>query len=290
MITYPNLYHLKYFSDAVELGSISGSAQKNLVTHPAISRAISSLEKHLGISLLEHQKKSFKVTEAGYRIAEQAEILLAAASGFKKLSLTSEKNEALELRIGISRTLAETYLSSLLLDLKTTFPHATAKVRFGTTNEIIEAVANRSVDLGITIGTLPMATLNQTQIQKGKFLLVEAGSKKEGEQNFAAKSFLITEPRMETEKLKTAYQKQFARPLPVLFEISSWDVIGHLTKKGIGVGLLPDLTVHNWKKSEFRILKNSWFDCSYEVYVHSLKTSVPHRAIAHAKDLLANRR
>jgi DNA-binding transcriptional LysR family regulator len=48
MITYPNLHYLKYFADAVDLGSVSGAAQKNLVTHPAISRAISALERHLG--------------------------------------------------------------------------------------------------------------------------------------------------------------------------------------------------------------------------------------------------
>ena len=73
------MYHLRYFVDAVELGSISSAAQKSLVTHSAISRAVSALEKHLDVALLEHKKKSFKVTEAGYQIADQARLLLAAS-------------------------------------------------------------------------------------------------------------------------------------------------------------------------------------------------------------------
>jgi DNA-binding transcriptional LysR family regulator len=286
MITYPNLYHLKYFSDAVELGSISGAAQKNLVTHPAISRAILSLEKHLGTSLMEHQKKTFKLTDAGYRVAEQARVLLSAASEFKDFHRTSATEEIFEIKIGISRTLTEVFLAPLLQDLQTYFPRATAKIRFGTTFEIIEAVASRSVDIGITIGNLNLATTSQTVIRKGQFVLVEARSERKSEVDFESKSFLLTEPRVETEKLKAAYKKKFGRALPVIFEMSSWDVIRQLTQKGLGIGLLPDIAINKLQKTDLKILKSSWFECSYEVYVHTLKAQPPHRGIEHAKDFL----
>jgi DNA-binding transcriptional LysR family regulator len=286
MITYPNLYHLKYFVDAVALGSISGSAQKNLVTHPAISRSISALEKHLGTPLLEHQKKSFKLTEAGYKVAAQAQILLSAASQFQTLSLDSDKNESVELKIGVSRTLSELYLNPLLLNLKADFPNATAKVRFGTTNEIVEAVANRSIDLGLTIGTLNLATLRQTAIKKGQFILVESGPKKYWSNQFESKPFILTEPRSETEKLKAAYKRQFSRSLPVLFEISSWEVIGQLIQKGLGIGLLPDISVKNWNKGSYRILESLDFECPYEIYIHTLKSSGNNRAVEYIKNSL----
>ncbi len=286
MITYPNLYHLKYFVDAVALGSISAAAQKNLVTHPAISRAISSLENHLGIPLLVHQKKSFKLTEAGHKVSQQAEILLAAASDFGALNIKSEKDEMIELKIGVSRTLAETYLNPLLQKLKIKFPKATAKIRFGTTNEIIEATANRSIDLGLTIGNLNLATLKQTVIKKGHFVLVESGPKKHWANDFESKPFILTEPRKETEKLKTAYKRHFNRPLPVQFEISSWDVIGQLTQKGLGIGLLPDISVKNWDKSTYRILKNLDFECPYEIYAHTAKFSSNNRVLEFMRDSL----
>lgn len=284
MITYPNLYHLKYFVDAVTLGSMSGAAQKNLVTHPAISRAISALEKHLGMSLLEHQKKSFRLTEAGYKVASQAKILLSAASEFDSLSLKTGRHEAVEIKLGVSRTLSEIYLNPLLQRLKTRFPDVTAKVRFGTTNAIVEAIANRSIDFGLTIGTLNLATLQQTPIKKGQFILAEGGSKKDWKNDVASKPFLLTEPRFETEKLKAAYRRKFNRPLPVLFEISSWDVIAQLTQKGLGIGLLPDISVKNWKKGSFRLLKSFDFECAYEIYVHTLKSSSHNRVLEYMRD------
>lgn len=286
MITYPNLYHLKYFVDAVALGSISGAAQKNLVTHPAISRSISALEKHLGTPLLEHQKKSFKPTEAGYKLAEQAEILLSAASEFQTFSLNSDRNQRVELKIGVSRTLTEPYLNPLLQSLKAKFPLATAQVRFGTTNEIVEAVASRSIDLGLTIGTLNLATLRQTVVKSGQFVLVQSGLKKQWDDDFESKSFIVTEPRSETEKLKATYRRHFGRPLPVLFEISSWDVIGQLVRKGLGVGLLPDISLKSWKKGSFKILENIDFECPYDIYVHYLKTSGKNRALEYITDSL----
>ncbi|MES2803206.1 MAG: LysR family transcriptional regulator [Bdellovibrionota bacterium] len=271
MITYPNLYHLKYFVDAVALSSISGAAQKNSVTHPAISRAISSLEKHLGIALLEHQKKSFKLTKKGYQVAEQAQILLLAASDFRNLNQTSQKSESVVLKIGISRTLANSYLSAFLQKLKDEFPALTAQVRFGTTNEIIEATASGSIDLGLTIGAQNLATLRQTVITRGKFLLVQSNLLAKVDNGIDSKSFIITEPRMETEKLKSGYKKQFGQALPVLFEISSWESISQLVQKGHGIGLLPDISIKKWKKGSFQILKQTWFECSYEVYIHSSK-------------------
>lgn len=281
MITYPNLYHLKYFADAVQLGSISAAAQKNLVTHPAISRAISSLENHLGFELMEHQKKAFKVTKKGYQVAEQAQILLTAAADFGILNKTTGEKAAVVLKIGISRTIADIYLGSLLQKLKAEFPSLVAQVRFGTTNDILESVASGAVDIGFTIGSQNLATLKQTVIQEGEFRLVQ-NAKSSAAKVQESKSFIITEPRVETEKLRAGYSKKFASELPVLFEISSWESIGQLVQKGMGIGLLPDISVENWKKGSYQVLKQDWFECSYQIVCHSLKTQAHNKAIEFA--------
>jgi DNA-binding transcriptional LysR family regulator len=284
MITYPNLYHLKYFVDAVELGSISGSAQKNLVSHPAISRAILSLETHLGIELLEHQKKAFKPTKAGHQFAEQAQILLLAASEFGKLNLPQPKDLPIVLKMGISRTLSDLYLGELLKSTKNEFPSSSVQVRFGTTIEIIESVANRTLDIGFTIGNQNLATLKQTSAGKGRFLLVQASKTPHERESFETKSFIITEPRPETEKLKAGYKKEFGRDLPVLFEISSWESIGQLVQKGLGVGLLPEISIKNWKKGSYQVLKPNWFESPYEVYVHTSKAQPPNKVLEFMKN------
>lgn len=290
MITYPNLYYLKYFVDAVELESISGSAQRNSVSHPAVSRAISSLEKHLGVELLEHQKKLFKVTETGYQVANQARTLLSSAKAFNSFSLITKEREPVRLSIGISRSLTSLYLSPLLKDIKANFLGAEVHIQFGTTVEIAESVAKKSIDVGITIGTQSLPTLKQTTIRKGKYLLIESGASKGIRESWEAKSFILTEPRFETETLKQEYQRQFGNPLRVQVEARSWEVIGQLVQEGLGIGLVPDVTVKGRQKESFRILRPTWFDCDYEIYVHYLRRRSAHRIIQYVVDWLTEKK
>lgn len=290
MITYPNLYYLKYFADAVELESVSAAAQRNLVSHPAVSRAISNLEKHLGVELLEHRRKSFKVTDAGYQVAKQARALLLSAKSFNSLHLPTEEKESVRLSVGISRSLTSSYLGALLKDVKTRFPDAEIQVQFGTTVDIAEAVAKRLIDVGITIGTQRLPTLKQTAIRKGKYLLIESGASKELRENWESKSFILTEPRFETETLKQNFQKQFGSPLPRSVEVRSWEVICQLVREGLGVGLVPDVTVQSWKKEPFRILRPSWFESGYEVYAHHLKQHSNRRITQYVVDWLIEKK
>jgi DNA-binding transcriptional LysR family regulator len=285
MITYPNLFYLKYFSDAVDLGSVSGAARKNMVTHPAISRAISALETHLGVELLVHKKKIFKVTEEGYRVAKQARVLLTAATEFNSFKLESP-DQLSSISIGISRTLTRDYLNAVLKQIKAKFPMAHAHVRFGTTSEIIEAVAKSTLDLGITIGTQNLPTLKQDLVKTGKFVFVESATSQNTRDSFETKSFIVTEPRFETELLKRQYQNKFGKILPVSLEIRSWEVIGQLVQHGLGVGLMPDIVTKNWKRGSFRLLRPTWFDCDYEIYVHYSRTPSRNHILQHSLDFL----
>lgn len=287
MITYPNLYHLKYFFDAATLGSISRAAEKNFVTHPAVSRAISALEVHLGVSLIEHQKKSFKLTKTGHKIAEQAQILLTSAAQFGSSDRDENAQPPLELRVGVSRTLTEAYLIPLLQELKINFPQIKVKVRLGTANEIAQATAENSIDLGLTIGGTSLATIKRTLVKKGTFILVEGGHKKAWTKNLESKYFILTEPRLETEKLKIAYKKKFGSPAKVLYEISSWDVIGRLVQNGLGIGLLPDIAIKNWPKNSFQVVKTNWFESSYEICVLTLKSQTQNQAVEYVKETLS---
>lgn len=270
IMTLPNLDHLKYFADAVELGSISAAAQKNLVTHPAVSRAITALENQMGVELLEHQKKTFKVTPTGHKVAEQARILLATAKEFSLLSLeTSEEHTGL-LSIGLSRTLGHAYLSPLIRDLSKKHPKMKARVRFGTTPEIIENVAKGLLDIGLTIGHQTMPTLKQNHIGRGKFILIEAETNKASP--WEDRNFILTEPRYETELLKKEFYREFKKPLSSRHEVESWDAIVQLVLDGQGVGLVPDIAITDERLKRLRTPKTKWFQCEYEIFLHHTKT------------------
>lgn len=270
----PNLNHLKYFVDAVECGSISGAADKNLVTHPAISRAIKALEDQLEVKLLAHKKKSFEVTSEGLAVAEKARELLGAVKSFNKDHLYTSVEPTGTVSLGISRTIGQTLLPVLLEKIEISFPKIKINVQFGTTGEIVEKVANGSVDLGITIGHQKFATLKQSILRRGHFVLVAGKSWKRIANNDLSKAtFILTEPRFETELLKKEFYRKYKTPLLVKHEIGSWDMITYLTAKSHSIGLVPDICLINETKSELYKVKSDWFECSYEIYLHQAKAA-----------------
>ncbi|MGZ5280449.1 MAG: LysR family transcriptional regulator [Pseudobdellovibrionaceae bacterium] len=271
----PNLNHLKYFTDAVELGSVSAAADKNLVTHPAISRAISALENHLGVELLTHKKKSFEVTPTGFLVARKAKALLDATHTFQTGNLEGLETVTGSVSIGISRTLGQAYLSSILKNLASQFPRVQVQIRFGTAGEIVEKLAQNSLDLGLTIGYQPMATLKQTRMRKGQFHLVRAsGKSKSSKTDLSSENFILTEPRAETELLKKQFYRQFKTHLRIGHEVGSWDMITQLVADGLGVGLIPDIALTSDRQKSLTPIKTDWFQSPYEIYLHQSKSAL----------------
>ena len=65
------LEQLLYFSEAVKYSSISIAAEKNFISQPSFSSAITKLEKELDITLLRRNSRGVQPTEAGSAILEK---------------------------------------------------------------------------------------------------------------------------------------------------------------------------------------------------------------------------
>jgi DNA-binding transcriptional LysR family regulator len=55
----------KLFCDVVRLGSFSRSAEIHHVTQSSASQAVHSLEKDLGVSLIDRSRRPWRLTESG---------------------------------------------------------------------------------------------------------------------------------------------------------------------------------------------------------------------------------
>jgi len=268
-MTYPNLYHLKYFVDAVQLGSVSAAAKKNLVTHSAISQSIKNLELSLGLKLIAHRKKTFEIYPEAYELVVRAQAILLAT---EELSVPFEKGPKKsiggKLVLGISRSLTQAYLSNLLKKLKRTHPEILPEVKFGTTGDLLEKLAQQNLDLALTIGHHPLPGLRHSRLRSGKFILI-AGLKRD--QNSSSQYFL-TEPRYETELFKKKFYEKVGKELDQFLEVGSWEVISQLVADGQGIGLVPDLVFIERHTPKVRKIHAPWFDCKYEIVLSESKS------------------
>jgi DNA-binding transcriptional LysR family regulator len=269
-VTLANPYHLKYFVDAVELGSVSAAARRNLVGHPTVSQGIKSLEKHLGLKLLDHHKKRFEVTPEGHALVERARGILAGLSKLSDSSTTRPEELRGRVSLGLSRTLAHAFLSPCVARLEREYPGIRFEVSFGSNGELIEKSTRGALDLSLTLGHQPMATLKQTELGSGRFVII-APKSRVAQKIEANSRFILTEPRHETELLKKNFQKHFRTPLENSVEVCSWDVLSQLVVDGLGFGLVPDITLTSQKSAALQIHKVPWFSYDYQIYANELR-------------------
>lgn len=70
---------LRMFAAVAETGSFTRAAEQLYVSHSGVSRAVSALEKELGVRLIERDNKVTGLTDAGKTVLEKAKKIIALA-------------------------------------------------------------------------------------------------------------------------------------------------------------------------------------------------------------------
>jgi DNA-binding transcriptional LysR family regulator len=78
---------LALFAKIVETGGITRCAEELGMERTTISRRLGSLERELGVKLLDRTPKHISVTDAGQRCLEQCELLLESARNAQSLAM-----------------------------------------------------------------------------------------------------------------------------------------------------------------------------------------------------------
>jgi DNA-binding transcriptional LysR family regulator len=146
---------LALFAKIVQTGGISRCAADLGMERTTISRRLGTLERALGVKLLDRSPKHIAVTDAGRRCLEQCEMLLESAQNAQSLAtIGSIIENTAPLIIGAPPDIIDRYLEPRLL----AFESENAGIRIERrpitvwTEEAIE-----SVDLGITLAPMTIA-------------------------------------------------------------------------------------------------------------------------------------
>src|SRR5437870_5477091 len=105
-----NLTHLKFFYDAVLLNSVSASARENFVSQSAISQGIVKLEHELQVLLTTHQRQTFKLTEQGQVVFEEARRIFTAVDALKERLGALKGEISGDLRFACTNAIAQYFL------------------------------------------------------------------------------------------------------------------------------------------------------------------------------------
>jgi DNA-binding transcriptional LysR family regulator len=141
---------LQAFCAVVERESFSQAAVRLGVTQPAISQQVRALEKRVGRQLLDRSGRRVVPTEAGLRLYDGAQRLLALEEQLLE-RVAAEDGGALRgrLEIGASTGPGANVVTLLLCEFQQRNPELTVALSVHDTQRIVELVARRELELGV---------------------------------------------------------------------------------------------------------------------------------------------
>lgn len=230
-----NLSSLKYFLDAVELGSITLSSEKNHISRPAVSQAILRLESWYGKKLLRHEKRSFELTDDGkifFRSAKK--IYIGLENQFHSLN-DQDKN----LRIGFSASIADIVFPKIKAILKKS---NNPVIKIGKTHDLLKLVEQKEVGVAFLVHDSQPSHVESLIIDEGMFGVYSKNGK-------LSDILITTEKRSEVSSLIKYLMKEKIQ-IKNHIEVESWSVAVNLAENLGGMCLVPNfLKKHNLKET-----------------------------------------
>lgn len=143
------LDYYRIFSHVGRAESFSKAAKTLYMTQPAISQAISQLERELNCRLFNRTPKGVTLTSEGEILYAHIKSALALIEVGENKLLELKYLTVGELKIGVSDTISKHYLLPYLEDFRNRYPNIHFKMVNGTTIELTQQVKSGAVDLAV---------------------------------------------------------------------------------------------------------------------------------------------
>jgi DNA-binding transcriptional LysR family regulator len=143
------LRHLRYFVAVAEELHFGHAAQKLGMAQPPLSQQIRRLELEIGVQLLQRTKRRVQLTEAGRSFLEGAREALSQVDHAVEVAQRASRGEVGKLAIGFLGAAASSLLPSILVAFRRRYPDVELKLHELKTSELIAALRDRQVQVGL---------------------------------------------------------------------------------------------------------------------------------------------
>jgi Transcriptional regulator len=144
------LRHLRSLVALARDGSFTRAARRLGIAQPALSQQIRTLERELGVLLVNRTNRTSGLTDAGARLVSRAEPILLAVRDATQEMMTHAGVRGGTVRIGCAlQTLVEGRLPKLLASFREHHPGIRIAFREVHTRQVLELLQRGEVDLGL---------------------------------------------------------------------------------------------------------------------------------------------
>jgi DNA-binding transcriptional LysR family regulator len=152
---------MKVFVIAVEEGSLAAAGRRLKRSPAAVTRAVASLERRIGVELLHRTTRALKLSEAGYRYVAVCRRILADLEAADTLAAGDGAEPRGLLTVSAPPIYGEEVLRPLLDDFLDQYPLVSARLLL---QDQAVRLVDEGVDVALRLGRLPDSSLIATRV------------------------------------------------------------------------------------------------------------------------------
>jgi LysR family hydrogen peroxide-inducible transcriptional activator len=249
------LTELKYIVAVARERHFGRAAEACFVSQPTLSVAVKKLEDELDVKLFERSASEVSVTPLGEAIVRQAQSVLEQAANIKDIAKRGKDPLAGPLKLGVIYTIAPYLLPDLVRQVITHSPQMPLMLQENFTVKLLEMLRTGEIDCAILAEPFPDAGLAIAPLYDEPFYAAVPV----GHALAAQKSVTTEQLKNETMLLlgnghcfrdhvlevcpEFARFSSDAEGIRKSFEGSSLETIKHMVAAGMGITLVPRLSV-----------------------------------------------
>lgn len=243
------------FLTTTKTQSFTETAKLHATDPSTVSKAMSRLEKSLGVQLFHRTTRQLKLTTAGTRYAEAVDSLLNNLQ-FHEEELKKDGSELQgELKINLPVSYGRQYMLPMLAKFKNQYPQITLDVSF--CDEYVDMV-KASIDVSIRSGTVADSRLIAQKLTPIRFVLCVSS------QYNQLNSIEITSESLSELPWIFFRFKQTGKTLPIDFEyqgkritvnpkhctiVDDGEALAELCAQNVGITIMPHFIAKKWVQS-----------------------------------------
>ncbi|MBN8264432.1 MAG: DNA-binding transcriptional regulator OxyR [Xanthomonadales bacterium] len=245
-----NLRDLKYLVALADLRHFGKAADACFVSQPTLSTQIRKLEDELGVVLVERAPRKVMLTAAGLDVVQRARRIVADVEQMREAARRSRDPESGTLRLGVFPTLGPYLLPHVVPTLRARFPQLELLLVEEKSDELLQRLREGKLDAALL--ALP---LHDDQLH-AEFLFEEPFVLAAPQQHPLARRSALDAAELSDETLLLLEDGHCLRDqaLDVCrlsgareksgFRATSLETLRQMVAAGVGVTLLPALSVH----------------------------------------------
>jgi LysR family hydrogen peroxide-inducible transcriptional activator len=244
-----NLRDLEYLVAVAGHRHFGRAAAACFVSQPTLSAQLKKLESELGVLLIERNPRKVMLTAAGEQVVVRARAILGEVEAIRGIARHARDPRSGQLRLGVFPTLAPYLLPHVVPTLRARFPHLELLLVEEKTEVLLEQLRGGRLDAAVL--ALPVAddALDGELLFREDFLLavpVGHALAEAGEVRLDAleseRLLLLADGHCLREQALAVCELAGAREYAG-FRATSLETLRHMVAAGVGVTLLPELSV-----------------------------------------------